>query len=511
MQKTRGCWPLFHHHLFSLAVLFASCIGAPMYAQAAAVFEKSMGSGLAAFTPNAIINLPPIQIGNGAFESVYRESTQAWGLSELVQQSIASSLQLRQAQAQYAAAAARAQVARADLLPNLSTRLSVGPEESQTVGTSPDRHEQRLATVRLTQTLYNQPLMREWSNQQALEKAAANRLSAVKETVALATVKAYLELTVARLGLDFSNEQLSQLTNLLLYLETRANAGASSQVDLERARTRSYNARQTRIEIQTTYRNALYELNRLTNSKPAALKLPSSQLFMQAANPIDWQKTLLSQSPELSALTQEITAQEHAVRAEQSRYLPVIGISLEHDVSENLQITSKRHTDTRGLLVMSWSASLGGREWYSTKQAQAELLNRQARLEDESQRAIQATEADWALLESSSLRIRNAEMEEESARKVVDAMTEQLQIGRMGSILEALDASERHFFARQRLVQALSQTLKARAQTLSRMGQLVQSSYVEISNNSSALPTNARLKNAPLASTDLLSTDPIDR
>jgi outer membrane protein TolC len=39
-------------------------------------------------------------------------------------------------------------------------------------------------------------------------------------------------------------------------------------------------------------------------------------------------------------------------------------------------------------------------------------------------------------------------------------------------LLDALDASERYFLARQRLAQAIGQNIKAHAQILQRMGQL---------------------------------------
>jgi len=51
-------------------------------------------------------------------------------------------------------------------------------------------------------------------------------------------------------------------------------------------------------------------------------------------------------------------------------------------------------------------------------------------------------------------------------------VAEQLRIGRLGSLLDALDASERYFQARQRLAQSIGQNIKAHAQILQRTGQL---------------------------------------
>ena len=121
---------------------------------------------------------------------------------------------------------------------------------------------------------------------------------------------------------------------------------------------------------------------------------------------------------------------------------------------------------------------MGGKEYFAAQQASAELRNRQAKLDDETQRTSQATEADLTLLQSSSLRLQAAQAEQASAQSVVNAVNEQLKTGRMGSLLEALDASDRLFGAQSRLTQTLGQQMKAHAQLLNRLGLLsdVQSS-----------------------------------
>jgi len=121
---------------------------------------------------------------------------------------------------------------------------------------------------------------------------------------------------------------------------------------------------------------------------------------------------------------------------------------------------------------MNWGFSLGGKEYYGAQQAAAELRNREAKFDDESQRALQATEVDLALLQSTALRLQAAQAEQASAISVVNAVEAQLTSGRIGSLLEALDASERLFGSRFRLIQALGQQMKSHAQLLSRLGLL---------------------------------------
>jgi outer membrane protein TolC len=233
------------------------------------------------------------------------------------------------------------------------------------------------------------------------------------------------------------------------------------------------NARQTRIEQQTNYRNAMFELDRLTGVIPTTLHLPFLQLL--PALPDNYgqiRQYVKEQNLDLLALRKDISAQRSLVTAEYSKYLPVFGVSLEKDTTENVRGTNAPWTDTRALAVMTWNVSLGGKEYYSGQQASAELRNREAKLDDETQRLSQATEADIALLQSTELRVQAAQAEQASALTVVDAVEEQLKSGRIGSLLEALDASDRLFGARFRLTQALGQQMKAHAQLLSRLGLL---------------------------------------
>jgi outer membrane protein TolC len=163
----------------------------------------------------------------------------------------------------------------------------------------------------------------------------------------------------------------------------------------------------------------------------------------------------------------ELNAQEKIVTAEQNRFLPVLGLSLEQDRTRNARGVNPQWTDTRAMLVLNWSLSLGGKEFYGVKQAGAELASRESRLQDELERLTQTTEADMTLLESAQLRTQAAQAEVEAAKLVMDA---QLLSGRLNSLLDALDASERLYGSRQRLVQSIGQHIKAHTQLLQRMG-----------------------------------------
>lgn len=403
-------------------------------------------------------------------------------LQELIRRGLSTNPQLQQVQAQQESAQAQRKAARADLLPSFSIRSATGPEQSQTVGSAPNKHTYNMNSLRLTQPVYNRVLQNEFAATQQAESAADLRLRSAHENTVVSVVRATVDLAAAKLVLQFSDVQLTQLQSIMTYLENRAAAGASSQADLERARTRVFGARQTRLEQQAAYRNAMVELQRITGSQPEAIELPSIQQFpaftMDRKALHEWAVT---QNADIRALQRDVDVQQLRVKAELARYQPVVGLSLEHDSSKNIQGTNNRHTDTRALVVVNWATSLGGKEWFQSQVASAELRQREARLTDEKQRMGQALDTDLAMLESSKLRIGAAQLEQASAARVVDAVEEQLRTGRLGSLLEALDASERYFGARQRLTLAVGQTIKAHAQILQRVGQLSDDAVTELS------------------------------
>ena len=419
---------------------------------------------------SAIIDLPSLEDDSAASAKV---AAQAMSLPNAVSQALRNSAQLSQVRAQYESSEARLGVTRADLLPNASLRWAGGPEKSESITIGSNNHQYTSQSARLTQPLFNLPLYKEFDSSRQSKDATALRLQAMRETTALAAARATVDLAVARITLNFSDDQLDQLNKILRYLEARTSAGAASQADLERARTRVLAARQTRLEQQTNYSNAMQEIYRLTGAIAQTLQLPSvNQLPVVPGSNNQIRELVKAKNFELLALKKEVDAQQSLVTAEYSKYLPVIGASLEYDSTENVGGTNVPTTNTRGLVVMTWNLSLGGKEYFAAQQASAELRSRQAKLDDETQRSTQATEADLTLLQSSTLRLQAAQAEQTSAQSVVNSVNEQLKTGRMGSLLEALDASDRLFGARSRITQALGQQMKAQAQLLNRLGLL---------------------------------------
>ena len=426
------------------------------------------------------IDLPDGDINNTAdaaltFNKNSVDITQAKNLADMVKAGLGNSPVLDQALAQIEIAVSRQQQARADLLPKASARYQKGPEKSEPFNQKISNHTTESSALRLVQPLINIPAVRDWMAELSNEQATVWRSYAANEAVALSVTNAVLAMASARMVVEFSDEQLDEFNNLFTYVQNRTKSGAASAADLERLRARVLQARQNRIEQQSNYKTALLELERLLGEKPVAMQLPYlNQLPGLPATQAQIRQMVWESSQDLRILRKDVKTQEQVVSSIYAKLLPTLALSIERDEAENARGVNPKQIDSRVLGVINWEFSLGGKELYAAKLAKAELANRQSRLAEEADRIMQGVDADFALLQSATLRIATAQAEQDAALLVLQSVQQQMKTGRVGSILEALDANERYFSARQRLAQTLTQQMQAHAQILRRLGMLSQ-------------------------------------
>lgn len=437
---------------------------------------------MAELVGRTVVDLPRLELtGSGklpltpAEKEMEKLADQAWSIADVVSIGLANSPVLQSSGAQLQAATDRTGQARADYFPTLSARVAKGHENSTTLGSSTDAHIYETKAVRLAVPIYNRTTHQNHLSAKKQEQSAKLKQRGSVESVALSLTKATVDLATTRLNLDFSDELLAQMNQILSYVEVRTQSGVTSQADLERARTRLLTATQTRLDLQAAYKTALYELERLVGQSPLALRLPAlNTLPGLPTTKAEIRQLTRENNADILALRENVAAQEAAVAAISGKVLPTVGLSLENDLNTNISATSPELHNKRALVVLAWGASMGGKEVYAESEARAELRNRLAQLDEEVQKTEQAVEADFALLQSATLRISAGQAEQIAAARVIESVKEQIKTGRMGSLLDALDASERLYGARSRVVAALGQQIQAQAQLLRWMGGLSQ-------------------------------------
>ncbi|WP_146187785.1 TolC family protein [Limnohabitans sp. T6-5] len=430
----------------------------------------------AQLTGKSEIDLPEPEGGLGT-SVVTRKTTEfqqvAFSMPDLLQAGLEFSPELNAVRARQESSRQRVSKSRADLLPSFSARYATGKENSTTTTLNNSGHDYKNTSLRVTQPLVNYPAWETWQASGLAMDAALLRSSAMEQDVSLNLVKAVINLTTSRITLNFSDELLDNLSGILSYQDQRSQSGASSQAELERARSRVLAARQARLEQQANYKGGLLELERQLGFAPQLLNLPFlSQLPSLPRTQAEIRDLVLKENAELTALRAEVEAQKAQVRAQYGRAAPTVLASLEDDRATNNGGVMGSRQDTRALVVLNWAVSLGGKEYFAGKEASADLSELQSKLEQNEQRLAQAVDTDFALLQAATLRISLGQQEQEAARRVTEAVREQLKVGRISSLLEALDASQSLYDARLKLTQALGQQMLAQAQLLKSMGRL---------------------------------------
>jgi outer membrane protein TolC len=394
------------------------------------------------------------------------------GVEDWMRAGLSRSAQVRQSEARTQQAKARAGEARAEMLPMLSLRHAKGRETSTGQGREPDRHSTSSEAIRLTQNLFNAPAMMEWASANRQLSAAQWRQVAREQQDAQQLAQAVIDMTSALKVLEHAQQNMQELEDLLKYIDARTSAGLGSTMELERARGRVLAAQQVQVELQSTVRNRLVELATKTGVMGRQVLIPSAQDFGELPQSLEHAQAKAAQhNPLVLAMRQDIEAIEKQVAAVKGRLLPVVGLSLEQDQTENIRGTNPKAKDRRVMVVATWNLSLGGREFYAVQQVGSNLSEKTAELDDLLQKMSLLVQADWSLLEAATTRERVAANEVESAKAVMAGLREQLAVGRIGSLLEALDTTERLFAAHQRHIQATQQALLAKTQLLLNMGE----------------------------------------
>lgn len=393
-------------------------------------------------------------------------------MEEWISAGLARSAQVRQSEARTLQAQARAGEARAEMLPMLSLRHAKGRETSTGVGRERDRHTTSSDAIRLTQNLFNAPAMLEWAGANRQLNAAQWRWVARQQQEGQQLAQAVIEMTSALMVLEHADQNMKELQSLLQYIDERTRAGLGATMELERARGRVLAAQQVQVELQSTVRNRLVELGTKTGLMGRQVVIPTSADFGNLPQTLaEAQGNAAQHNPLVLAMRQDIEAIEKQVAAVKGRLLPVVGLSLEQDQTENIRGTNPKAKDKRVMVVATWNLSLGGREFYAVQQVGSNLTEKTAELDDLLQKIGLLVQADWSLLEAATTRERVAATEVESAKAVMAGLREQLAVGRIGSLLEALDTTERLFAAHQRHIQATQQALLAKTQLLLNMGE----------------------------------------
>lgn len=362
------------------------------------------------------------------------------------------------------------------LLPSLSLRRSSGRETSSPSvaldangkALPSDTHQRIDTAVTLKQPLLDLPSLYDYGRRGVIEQARDEGRRAADGDAYLSSVNAYLALVSSRLQADMARDFEGQLKELLVYIEKRASAGASSASDTARVRARSQAAISSRLEQDAAHAAAGVEFVRLTNLAPRMARLPELEDLGAGVMPESLDRAIeqaMESNPDIAALISEARAAQIDKSAAKSRFLPRLDLELTDNKSLHAggDPSPDGQRDKRAMLVLNWSVFSGGADVQYNNERSARHLELKYRLDDQRRRVVQTLSAQYATLSSTRERLSAGYRELASMAVAAEAMSKRMLSGNQ-SLLDLLDVYDRYYQARVRLVNLHIQEMSSVAQ-----------------------------------------------
>lgn len=363
------------------------------------------------------------------------------------------------------------------LLPHVDYRYSSGQADYNTTGVrSPSDVQHRTdRQVSVRQALVDLPSYSERQRQNLLLKSAEHSLSNTQERVAYETLVSFLKLIQLRLDVVLAKNYEAELKKLLEYMTVRAEAGGSTQADMQRVKGRVINTRSAGIEAQGAYESGLVEFRRLTGVMPSSVVIPESLLPVLPENFETAMATAAQNNYELQAALRDMESVVYERRAMQSKYAPKFDFELSATSTYNAggvaSSASNQTDDKRAMLTMSWNMFNGGADLMQAKALESKRLEQEYRAKEIQRKLEESLRNNFNALHAVSGRVNGVMQEMESNDLVLAAFNEQL-FATNRSLLDVLDAYQRQYNSRTELTRLMIAEATAGLQMLRNMGRL---------------------------------------
>ena len=377
------------------------------------------------------------------------------------------------------------------LLPHVDLRYNSGQEYSNPSALTKlplnqrqpyDTHHRTDSQVFIRQTLMDLPAYFERQRQNLLLKSAEHSLNNIQERVAYDTLVSFMNLIQLRLSVVIAENYEVELKKLLEYVSARAEAGGSTQADMQRVKGRVINARSTVIESRGAYESGLVEFRRLTGIVPSSIAIPENLLPMLPKSFEAAMADAAQNNQELQAALRDMESVVPERRSMLGKYAPKFDIELSAISTYNAEGIAgsdpipnntiyPEQNDRRAMLVMSWNLLNGGADRMQSKALESKRLEYEYHAKEIQRRLEESLRINFNVLNTVGGRIDGVTQEMESNDLVVAAFNEQLFAANR-SLLDVLDAYQRQYNSRTELTRLLISEATAGLQMLRNMGRL---------------------------------------
>ncbi|WP_343725254.1 TolC family protein [Herbaspirillum huttiense] len=363
--------------------------------------------------------------------------------------------------AQAAAAKANRWVARSSLGklgPKLDVEYSRGREHSSASGDAANvapvvlpYHTRTDQSMVLRQPVMDLQAVAAWKRDDRLADAENAKLSQTRVSVAFDVSSAYYDLVQYQLLVMLAKEQFVRTGNLLNYMTRRAAGGGATLADRERVRAASLNANRDLLDARSQLSHAQMTFARLTNRIPTQLVVTQENFREMPATAEQAMERMLTNSPSLMALRQQMEAAAYDRKSTQAGVLPKFELQLGDYRSSNASGTPGSTRDARVMLTMRMNLFNGGSE-YAVSQAQAQQqVQLREQYEDTLRKARERFQTNYLNLAAIRRQASIAREEVRANVTVADAFDAQFATANR-PLLDVLTAYEKLYASRVSLI-----------------------------------------------------------
>ena len=288
--------------------------------------------------------------------------------------------EIREAEANYNAAAQARPIARASLLPQVSLNAETSDNDldtrGQTFGVSGAdvNFNSHGYGLRLTQSLYNHEFYVQLRQSKNTVAKAQVVLDDSKQELILRVTELYFNVLAAQDDLKFATAEKDAINRQREQAEKRFEVGLVPITDVKEAQSSYDSAVAREIDAQIALELSLDALAVVTGDRITDLKTLSSRMELIRPDPDsvdDWINSALNQNLALLINEYDTKIAKQEIKRNQAKHLPTLDIVASYNDTDTGGLTGSRQTeDSRIGLELNFPIFEGGRTHYQTKESQ---------------------------------------------------------------------------------------------------------------------------------------------
>ena len=394
----------------------------------------------------------------------------AEGLLQLYEAARAYDATWQSARSQYEATLARAEQARAGILPQagLSAGVTRSALDSRIDGTdvTPSTRSDRnfttqQATLSASQPLYRPANVATWRQGQRQAEAAEYQLTAASQDLMIRVSQAYFDVLAAQDTLAFVRAQKVATAEQLASARRNFEVGTSTITDTREAQARYDLVLAQEIAAENDLRVKRLALDTLvgkTNTQPNPLATPLNVPAPQPADPEAWVAASDNASPAILQARKAVEVAELETEKARAGHKPTLDLTTSYGVTRNLGGSSTLANDSRnnnGNVGLAFNLPLFAGFATQNRVRETLALEEKARTDLEATRrqVAQAVRTAFFGVQSGQGQVRALEAAEASSQSALDANRLGYQVGVRINI-DVLNAQSQLFQTKRDLAQA---------------------------------------------------------